>query len=139
MAAWWRPALLAWGWPLPDALVAGSTDRRLSLRDRLLTALHLTRNPAQTGMEQAVVTDALAHIARVKPREAFPLRANRATKVAGLCLVLMLAAQFAPIPAWLLPPQERDDRAALRREAAGHRARRQAAGGGSEEAGRQGS
>ncbi len=55
--------LLAWCWPLPDALVAASTDRRLRLRDRLLTALHCGET-GQTGMQQAVVADTLEHLTR---------------------------------------------------------------------------
>jgi len=111
-------ALLALAWPLPDGLLAASADRRLSLRDRLVTALGLVRAPSCTGMEQAAVADALEHIARLQPRAAFPFRVTRATKVAGLCLVLMGGAQFTPLPAWLVPPREREDRASLRREAA---------------------
>jgi len=115
-------------WPLPDALIAASADRRLALRDRLGTALELTagtgtsacggRASPRTGMEQAMVLDALEHVRLALPGEAFPFRLTRGTKVAGVLLLLLGASQLLPIPAWLLSPQQKEDRAFLRREAA---------------------
>ncbi len=110
--------LAALVWPLPDALIAASADRRLALRDRLGTALQLLRDPDQTGMEQAMVLDALEHVQLARPGEAFPLRVTRATKVAGVLLLLLGASQLLPLPAWLLSPQQKEDRAFLKREAA---------------------
>lgn len=105
-------------WPLPDGLIAASADRRLGLRDRLGTALQLVRDPEQTGMEQAVVWDALGHVHVAQPGEAFPFRVTRAMKVAGALLLLLGTAQLLPIPALLLSPRGKEDRALLRREAA---------------------
>ena len=108
-------------WPLPDALIAASADRRLALRDRLGTALELTAGTGaspRTGMEQAMVLDALEHVRLALPGEAFPFRLTRGTKFAGVLLLLLGAAQVLPIPAWLLSPQQQEDRAFLRREAA---------------------
>jgi chemotaxis protein histidine kinase CheA len=105
-------------WPLPDALIAASADRRLGLRDRLGTALQLVRGLDHTGMEEAMVCDALEHVQSARSGEAFPCRVTRATKVAGVLLLLLGAAQVLPIPAWLLSPQQQEDRAFLKREAA---------------------
>jgi hypothetical protein len=110
--------LAALVWPLPDELIAASADRRLGLRDRLGTALELTGGGSRTGMEQAMVGDALGQVEVARPGEAFPFRMTRGMKVAAGLLSLLGAAQLLPIPAWLLSPREKEDRAFLRREAA---------------------
>lgn len=105
-------------WALPDLSIAASVDRRLGLRDRLGTAFHLTRQDwPKTGMDQAMVQDALGHMKRLRPQDAYPLRAGRAVKVMSLCLGALLLAQALPIPPLLLSEQERQEKALLRREA----------------------
>ncbi len=105
-------------WPLPDHLVASSADRRLRLCDRLGTAAQLVGSGEQSGMEQAVVADAVAHVRRVRPRDAYPLRAYRSTKAAAASLAALLLVQVLPIPPLLLSPREREERSVLKREAA---------------------
>lgn len=105
-------------WPLPDHAMATSADKRLSLRDRLATAVDLTLLPQASGMQQAMVNDALDHLQRLRPADAYPFRAYRSTRLLGLCLLVLLAAQLLPIPPLLLSPQQRQDKALLRKEAA---------------------
>ncbi len=105
-------------WALPDRTIAASVDRRLGLRDRLGTAVQLTATPQPSGMEQAMVADALHHVQRVRTEEAYPLRVYRSTKVAGLSLVALLAVQLLPIPPLFLSTQQREDKALLRKQAA---------------------
>ena len=110
--------LIALFWPLPDSLIAENTDRRLGLRDRLSTAVELVRDPDPSGMEDAAVLDALDHLHGLRSSHAYPLRLYRATKSAGLCLLVLLAVQLAPIPPWLLSHEQREERAMLRKRAA---------------------
>jgi chemotaxis protein histidine kinase CheA len=111
-------ALAALCWPLPDRLLAASADRRLGLRDRLGTGLQLARAAAHTGMEQAMVQDALDHAARLRAREAYPFRATRPMKASAVLLCLLAAAQLTPLPPLLLTRTEKEDRAFLREQAA---------------------
>jgi G:T/U-mismatch repair DNA glycosylase len=104
--------------PLPDGMVAASTDRRLHLCDRLATALQLGHKQEQSGMEQAMVMDALYHMQQARVVDAYPLRAYRSTKAAGFCLAALVLVQALPIPPLLLSPQERKDKAVLKQEAA---------------------
>ncbi len=110
--------LIALFWPLPDSLIAEDTDRRLGLRDRLSTAVELVRDPDPSGMEDAAVLDALGHLRGLRSSNAYPLRLYRATKSAGLCLLVLLAVQLGPIPPWLLGEEQREERAMLRKRAA---------------------
>ena len=110
--------LIALFWPLPDSLIAENTDRRLGLRDRLSTAVELVRDPDPSGMEDAAVLDALDHLQGLRSSHAYPLRLYRSTKTAGLCLLVLLAVQLAPIPPWLLTQEQREERAMLRKRAA---------------------
>ena len=110
--------LIALLWPLPDSLIAENTDRRLGLRDRLSTAVELVRDPEPSGMEDAAVLDALDHLHGLHSSRAYPLRLYRSTKTAGLCLLVLLAVQLAPIPPWLLSEEQREERAMLRKRAA---------------------
>ena len=109
-------AALVWG--LPDRAMAASVDRRLGLRDRLGTAAQLTATPEPSGMERAMVADALHHVQRVRTEEAYPLRVYRSTKVAGLSLVALVAVQVLPIPPLFISTQQREDKALLRKQAA---------------------
>jgi chemotaxis protein histidine kinase CheA len=111
-------ALAALCWPLPDRLLAASADRRLGLRDRLGSGLQLARAAAPTGMEQAMVYDALDHAARLRAREAYPFRATRPMKASAVLLCLLAAAQLTPLPPLLLTRTEKEDRAFLREQAA---------------------
>lgn len=110
--------LIALFWPLPDSLIAENTDRRLGLRDRLSTAVELVRDAEASGMEDAAVLDALDHLQGLRSSHAYPLRLYRATKSAGLCVLVLLAVQLAPIPPWLLSHEQREERAMLRKRAA---------------------
>ena len=105
-------------WPLPDEAMAVSADRRLGLRDRLSTAAHLLRAAGQSGMQQAMVMDAVAHIRSAQPRDAYPVRAYRSTKAAAACVAALVLAQALPIPPLLVAQREREEKAALRRVAA---------------------
>jgi len=105
-------------WALPDRTVAASADRRLGLRNRLGTAVHLARRGRPAGMEQAMLHDALRHLSRVRASTAYPLRAYSSTRAAALCLAALILIQVLPIPPLFLSPQEREERAALRLEAA---------------------
>lgn len=105
-------------WPLSDQTIAASVDRRLRLGDRLGTAVQLAAVPQQSGMEHAMVSDALHHLRRVRRSDAYPLRVYRSTKVMGLCLGALLAVQMLPIPPLLVSPQDREDQALLRKQAA---------------------
>lgn len=105
-------------WTLPNRTMAASVDRRLGLRDRLGTAVQLTGSPEPSGMDEAMISDALHHLRRVRTEEAYPLRVYRPTKVAGLSLVALLAVQVLPIPPLFIPTQQREDKALLRKQAA---------------------
>ncbi|MCK4323928.1 MAG: hypothetical protein KAW89_05310, partial [Armatimonadetes bacterium] len=105
-------------WALPNRTMAASVDRRLGLRDRLGTAVQLTATPRPSGMEEAMISDALHHLRRVRTEEAYPLRVYRSTKVAGLSLVALLAVQVLPIPPLFVSTQQREDKALLRKQAA---------------------
>ena len=105
-------------WPLSDQRVAVSADRRLGLRDRLGTAVSLARAPEPQGMGLAALADAVHHLDRVRPAQAYPIRVHRGTKAAGLCLAALALAQTLPIPALFVSPREREERAVLRQEAA---------------------
>ena len=104
-------------WRLPDKTVAVSADRRLRLRDRLATALQLARGGPRPGMEEAMVTDALHHLRRARPKEAYPVRAYRCTKAAGFCVGALLLAQVLPIPPLLLSAREQEEKALLQHQA----------------------
>ena len=104
-------------WPLSDQIIAMSADTRLRLWDRLATAIELSRSPRPSGMERAQVMDAVDCVGRLRPREAYPLRADRVTKAMLICLIALLAVQLLPIPALLLSQRERDEREGLRRVA----------------------
>jgi len=105
-------------WPLPDAALAVSADRRLGLRDRIGSAVHFARAGLPSAMHRAEVADALRHLDRARSADGFPLRAGRAAKVAGLCLAVLFAVQLLPIPPLFLSPRVRQERSLLRKEAA---------------------
>ncbi|MCC7163350.1 MAG: hypothetical protein IT331_12720 [Anaerolineae bacterium] len=75
--------------------VAQRADAELGLRDRLATALALSRpgatisassDPALVGRQGQ---DALAHLQRIEPREAFPIRLDR--RLVGAALIALVA------------------------------------------------
>jgi hypothetical protein len=69
-------------------------------------------------MEGAAVLDALDHLHGLRSSRAYPLRLYRSTKIMGICLLALFAAQLAPIPPWLLTQEQREERAMLRKRAA---------------------
>jgi hypothetical protein len=111
-------AIYAAAWRLPDALVAGSADRRLDLRDRLGTAVRMLLREAASGMAQAAVIDAAATARGIRPAQVYPLRAYRSTKWMPGCLVALALAQALNIPPLLLSRQQQVERQELRRQAA---------------------
>ncbi len=110
--------LAAFLWSLPDKLLAENADRRLQLHDRVASSLDFIQAAPPSGMQQAAILDALAHLDRLHPREAFPARAPRYSKTAVVCLVFLALAQLLPIPALLLSPREREEKVELREQAA---------------------
>ena len=101
-------------WPLPDRLIAASADRRLALRDRIATAVELSRTLYPDGMERAQIFDAVRHLSELTPWRAYPLRFDRLAKTMVGCLALLAAVELAPIPPLLLSTRERDEQAELR-------------------------
>ncbi|MEA3401765.1 MAG: hypothetical protein U9R79_11045 [Armatimonadota bacterium] len=101
-------------WPLSDRLMAMSADRRAGLWDRMATAIELSAGDRPSGMERAQVMDAVRMLSAIRPLQAWPLRFDRAAKVAAGGLVALLAVQLGPIPPLLLSRQEREERAELR-------------------------
>jgi hypothetical protein len=101
-------------WPLPDRMIAASADRRLALRDRIATAVELSRTLYPDGMERAQIFDAVRHLSELTPWRAYPLRFDRLAKTMVGCLALLAAVELAPIPPLLLSTRERDEQAELR-------------------------
>lgn len=109
--------LVALLWPLPDRRVASSADRRLGLRDRLGTAIQLLVSRDHSGMQQAAILDAARFAQGLRAARAYPMKPRRSFKAAAGALCALAIAQFAPIPALLVSPQEREAKAELRKHA----------------------
>jgi hypothetical protein len=81
--------------------LAQQIDARLGLRERTLTALELVGGGADAPLAREQLDDAVHHLRRAEPLEAFPLRLPRREAAASLLLLLAL------VPLLLLGPRER--------------------------------
>jgi hypothetical protein len=91
--------------PLPPLRVARRVDSELALRDRLATALELSRgvSAGDTRFDLALVAyqkaDALAVARSIEPASAFPLRwPRRSLALAAGCLIAALLLGLMPNP-----------------------------------------
>lgn len=82
---------------LDDLTVASAADARIGLKERLSTAVSLTRSGGNDGMEEAVLADARDHITGVRSREVFHHRFGLPHGVFGIALVALLAVMLLPM------------------------------------------
>jgi hypothetical protein len=80
-------------------VVAAHTDQRLSLKERLTTALELQRLQSSGVLAQAQLADAMWHIRRIEPWRTFPPRLpGREGKLIAAALVVTGALLVIPNP-----------------------------------------
>lgn len=108
--------LMALVWRLPDSLLACSLDARLGLHDRVTTALWLSRAAAVAAqpLPSAAIADGIAHLRQASAAAAYPLPDRTRLRRPALCAVLLGLALIAPLPPWLLPRTERQERQQVR-------------------------
>jgi hypothetical protein len=73
-----------------------AVDRHYRLKDRVLTALAFLRKPGREAWSELQIADALAHLARVEPRQVVPLRVPRVLPYAGIGLLLAIVLNVWP-------------------------------------------
>lgn len=101
---------------LDDFDVARAAEHRLSLKERLSSAVALESRSAEDPMVAALVEDAAGHLGPVQPARLFPRRFDRCGQAfLGLIIVLAAAVILPELPAFQSPATRRD-RAALRRQ-----------------------
>jgi hypothetical protein len=75
---------------------AQSVDTRYRLKDRIASALDFSEHPKDDKLRALTVSDAVEHLAAVKPREVVPLAVPRAAAYALAVLVLAVALVLVP-------------------------------------------
>src|SRR6266568_5188760 len=79
--------------------IAASTDQRLSLKERLTTALELQRLQATGLLAQAQISDAMWHVRRIEPWRSFPPNVpSREGKLIAAAVLLTAALIAIPNP-----------------------------------------
>ncbi|MHB8620945.1 MAG: hypothetical protein ACYDAG_15470, partial [Chloroflexota bacterium] len=116
------PAVAAIGWALlrrpTNELVAARTDKELSLKERLTTALELQRTNPAGVLARAQIADAMWHAQRIEPWHVFPPRLPRREGAAALAALLIAAALvLIPNPAKSALEQRAAQQAAIKVQA----------------------
>jgi hypothetical protein len=98
--------------------IAAQTDRQLSLKERLTTALELQRQQATGLLAQAQIDDAIWHARRIEPWRSFPPRIpGREGKLIAAALLVTVALITIPNPSKAAIQRQAAVAAAIKQEA----------------------
>ncbi|MEW6303038.1 MAG: hypothetical protein AB1705_06180, partial [Verrucomicrobiota bacterium] len=97
----WMLAIVAgffigWSRPVTVAEIARWVDQKQQLKERLSTALEVSRNAKAGEWKDLVVADAAGHVKNVDPRQLLPLHLPSLSRWALLVVVLAAGLGFVP-------------------------------------------
>lgn len=109
---------LVYGWTRPlDALVAAQiADERAGLKERLSTAVELSRRESRSDLAEAQIADAARHASELQPARVLPWKLPPQSRWLAAALALLMAVIYVPELPLFHTQQEQKDREAIRME-----------------------
>ena len=109
-------ALYGWLRPVASMDAAQIADERAGLKERLSTAVELSRLPTRSEVAEVQIADAAKHAQGLRPAEVLPWKPPPQWRYAAAALGLLMAAIYVPDLPIFHSAQDQKDREAIRME-----------------------